>query len=150
MPLIHMMVGIQCSGKSTFARNLSKELNIPIVSSDETRNKYPDVEEKNIWPLIYGECYACLEKGQDFIYDATNVSPYIRNLFRERIKERFQDFEIGTYYFVADPQVCYERCLKRNQDPSERYLPPEVIFEYAKKIVPPGEDEGFVFRKEFK
>lgn len=150
MGTIHMMVGIPASGKSTFSKSLSKELNIPIVSSDEVRNKYPNVQEKDIWPLIYEECASYVKLGQDFIYDATNVTPNVRKRFVDILLSKCDGFQIGTYYIEADPKVCYERCIERNKDKNERYLPPEVIFEYAEKIIKPSDEEGFIFRKEIK
>ena len=46
MAVLHLMVGIQGSGKSTFSKSLSKKLNCKIISSDEVRKMYPNLEEK--------------------------------------------------------------------------------------------------------
>ena len=150
MVIIHMLVGIPASGKSTYAKELASKLNIPIVSSDEMRNLHPDVQEKDIWPLIYNECIRLVENGQDFIYDATNITPKVRTNFKNIIKEHTNDFVIGTYFFDTDPKICYDRAIKRNEMPGERYIPPEVILSYGEKIIAPLEDEGFIFRKVIK
>lgn len=150
MVTIHMLVGIPASGKSTYAKELASKLNIPIVSSDEMRNLHPDVQEKDIWPLIYNECIRLVENGQDFIYDATNITPKVRTNFKNIIKEHTNDFVIGTYFFDTDPKICYDRAIKRNEMPGERYIPPEVILSYGEKIIAPLEDEGFIFRKVIK
>lgn len=150
MATIHMLVGIPASGKSTYAKELARNLNIPIVSSDEMRNLHPDVQEKDIWPLIYNECIRLVENGQDFIYDATNITPKVRTNFKNIIKEHTNDFVIGTYFFDTDPKICYDRAIKRNEMPGERYIPPEVILSYGEKIIAPQDDEGFIFRKVIK
>ncbi|MBP5550918.1 MAG: AAA family ATPase [Bacilli bacterium] len=150
MATIHMLVGIPASGKSTYAKELARNLNIPIVSSDEMRNLHPDVQEKDIWPLIYNECIRLVENGQDFIYDATNITPKVRTNFKNIIKEHTNDFVIGTYFFDTDPKICYDRAIKRNEMPGERYIPPEVILSYGDKVIAPQDDEGFIFRKVIK
>ena len=150
MVTIHMLVGIPASGKTTYAKTLASRLNIPIVSSDEMRNMHPDTKEKDIWPLIYNECIRLVKNGQDFIYDATNITPKVRTNFKNIIKEQTHDFVIGTYYFDVDPKICYDRAVKRNNMPNERYIPPEVILSYGEKIIAPLEDEGFIFRKVIK
>ncbi|MBO7085875.1 MAG: ATP-binding protein [Bacilli bacterium] len=150
MVTIHMLVGIPASGKSTYAKELARNLNIPIVSSDEVRNLHPDMQEKDIWPLVYGQCVLLIKNGQDFIYDATNVTPRVRLNFKNVLKEFVSDFAIGTYFFDTDPKVCYERAIKRNEMPGERYIPPEVILSYGDKVIAPQDDEGFIFRKVIK
>lgn len=150
MVTIHMLVGIPASGKTTYASKLKEEFNIPIVSTDHIRNMNPEAKEDQIWPLVYQECVNYVCSGQDFIFDATNITPNVRNRFKKEILKYSSDFVIGTYYFDVDPLVCYNRAIIRNDMPGERYIPPEVILSYGEKIVPPTEEEGFVFRKVIK
>ena len=150
MTLIHMLVGIPASGKTTFAKGLAKELNIPIVSTDETRNMHPNVSEDKIWPLVYEECGRLVMSNQDFIFDATNVTANVRDRFKEKINEYSKDYEIGAYYFDVDPNVCFNRAIERNKDPKERFIPPEVILSYGQKITMPTIEEGFKFVKVIK
>ena len=42
MNTIHLMVGIQGSGKTTFSKKLSEELGIKIISTDEVRKQNPN------------------------------------------------------------------------------------------------------------
>ena len=150
MVTIHMLVGIPASGKTTYAKKLAQELSIPIVSTDEVRNQNPNTKEDKIWPLVYEECGNLLKSGQDFIFDATNITPHVRDRFKQKMNEYSTDYQIGTYYFDTDPKTCYNRAIKRNQMPTERYIPPEVILSYGEKIIEPQEDEGFIFRKVIK
>lgn len=150
MVTIHMLVGIPASGKTTYAKKLAKELNIPIVSTDEIRNLNPNASEDKIWPLVYEECGRLLVSGQDFIFDATNITPTVRDRFKQKMNNYSTDYQIGTYYFNTDPTVCYNRAIIRNKMPNERYIPPEVILSYGEKVIEPTEEEGFIFRKVIK
>ena len=53
MKTIHLMVGIQGSGKTTLAKKLSSALVAKIVSTDEVRKTFPMIDEKFIWPKVY-------------------------------------------------------------------------------------------------
>ena len=53
MNTIHLMVGIQGSGKSTFSKKLSEQLNIIIASTDEVRKQNKGIDEQLVWPLAY-------------------------------------------------------------------------------------------------
>ena len=147
MVTIHMLVGIPASGKTTYAKKLAGQLNIPILSSDEVRNQNPNASEDQIWPLIYKTSIDYVKKGQDFIYDATNITPKARLRYKEKLLAEVTDFQIGTYFFDVDPKICYNRAIERNKDPNERFIPPEVILSYGQNVIAPKEDEGFIFRK---
>ena len=81
MVTIYMLIGIQGSGKSTYARVKSKELSIPIVSSDNVRDENPDSPEENTFPLVYEKCAEYIKSGTDFIYDATSITKKVRKRF---------------------------------------------------------------------
>ena len=66
-----MLVGIQGSGKTTFANELKKELNCEIVSTDNVRKE--GVPETEVWKVVYQKCADALNNNQDVIYDATNI-----------------------------------------------------------------------------
>lgn len=139
------MIGIQGSGKTTFAKVLSKNLNIPVVSSDVVRNDCPDLPEADIFPEVYRRCAEIAKKDEDFIYDATNITPKVRARLVDTLENTYgiHNLELFAYYFIPDVNLSTERIRKRNMDPSERYIPLEVISEFAEHIVEPTEDEGF-------
>jgi len=147
MNKIHMMIGIQGSGKTTYSRNLSKELNIPIISSDGLRDERPDIDPTKIWPTLYDLCRDTLNKNSDFIFDATNITPFVRHKLWEELESRGIDntkFEVIAYYFIPNLEISKERVIKRNEDPKERFLPVDVISDYLDKMVEPTLDEGFI------
>jgi len=150
MRVVHMMVGIPGSGKSTYVKELADQLKCEVVATDEVRNANPNWDETKIWPEVYRLCGEKLKAGQDIIYDATNITPKVRARFIEEVKKYYNNFNIGTYYFDTPWQECLRRIIIRNENPNERYLPPAVVSSYANNIIIPTTDEGFVFIKTIK
>ena len=147
MNTIHLMVGIQGSGKSTFSKKLSKELNIIIASTDEVRKQNKGIEEQLVWPLAYKMCADELKNGKDVIFDATSITPKVRARLIDNIKELYDSFEVGCYFFDVNPEICKKRVSIRNNIEGELYLPIEVIDSYHERLIKPTLDEGFKFVK---
>ena len=145
MNTIHLMVGIQGSGKSTLSKKISQELNIIIASTDEVRKQNVGIKEELVWPLAYEMCANELKNGKDVIFDATSITPKVRARLINNIKEIFSNFEVGCYFFQVDPEICKNRVSIRNNIAGELYLPIEVIDSYYEKLVKPTLDEGFKF-----
>lgn len=150
MAKVHLMIGIQGSGKSTFSKQLSQENNILIVSTDVVRKNNPNWPEENIWPEVYRLTAETLKSGHDVIFDATNITPKVRNRFIENVLKHFENssidslpFEFVGYFFDTDPNVCFERVKRRNEIEGELYLPPEVVYSYHERLVKPTYDEPF-------
>ena len=143
--MIHMLVGIQGSGKTTFANELKKELHCEIVSTDNVRKE--GVPETEVWKVVYQKCADALNNNLDVIYDATNITPKVRKRLFDEVINRNAKPEVGVYYFDTDVYTCYERVKKRNTMKDELYLPEEVVFSYNSKLIEPTFDEDFVFIK---
>ena len=109
MNTIHLMVGIQGSGKSTFSKKLSDGLSIIIVSTDEVRKQNPNILEVDVWPAAYKMCADELQKGKDVIFDATSITPKVRSRLIDNIKVFNEYFNVGCYFFEVDPAICKER-----------------------------------------
>lgn len=145
--MIHMLSGITGSGKSSYSKKLRKQLNCEVVSTDELRNLHPDWSEDLIWPEVYRLLSDALKNNIDIIYDATNITPKVRNRIVTEIEKRGVKAIIGVYFFDTSWKVCLKRVIKRNEMPGERYLPPEVVESYGKRVIKPTLDEGFEFIK---
>lgn len=146
MATVHMLIGIPGSGKSTYCNNvlIKKYPNAVFIASDIVRNNNPQMKEEEIWPEIYRLCSNALNSGLDIIYDATNITPTVRNRFWGKLAERnVTSYDKVAYYFITDPNKCMERVAIRNTLPNERYLPVEVIKGYGEKIIAPTIEEGF-------
>lgn len=144
MARVHMMVGIPGSGKSTYAKELSQTHGYEIVSTDMIRMLHSDWEESMIWPEVYRLTAEYLKGGCDIIFDATNITPKVRNRFKDEVSKHFNKFEVVAYYFDTSPKICAKRVEKRNKLVNKLYLPVEVVFSYDEKIIESTIDEGFI------
>ena len=68
MSKVYMLIGIQGSGKSTYARVMGKEKNIPTVSSDLIRTEMNIWDETDVFPYVYKRCADYIKNNIDFIY----------------------------------------------------------------------------------
>lgn len=146
MPVVHMMVGIQGSGKTTYAKRMNKEKGIEIVSTDTIRKEMIDFKESNVFPMVYKRCKELILENKDLIFDATSITPSVRKRFIDSLKELGIDrsmYEIYVYYFIPDVELSKERIQRRNEMGIERYMPLEVIEKYNNEIIPPTTEEGF-------
>ena len=146
MATVHMLVGIPGSGKSTYCNNvlIKQYPHAVFIASDIVRNNNPTMKEEEIWPEIYRLCAKALSEGLDIIYDATNITPTVRERFFNKLAEKdVTEYKKIAYYFITDPIKCMERVSIRNTMPNERYLPVEVIKGYGEKIIAPTIEEGF-------
>lgn len=145
--MVHMLVGIQGSGKTTFALQLQKELNCDIASTDYVRKNYKNIDEKNVFSMVYELCAKELKNNKDIIYDATNITPKVRKRFFDEMVNLGVVPLVGAYYFDTDVNECFNRVKFRNTLENELYLPEEVVFSYHQKLIKPTFDEGFKFIK---
>lgn len=143
MAILHLMVGVQGSGKSTYSRKLRDEFGYTIISSDEVRMMHPDWEESKIFPEVYRLCANELKEGNDVVFDATNITPKVRARNINLVREHYRDFEVYAYFINTKKELCKERVIKRNNMEGELYLPIEVIDSYFNNLVPPSLEEGF-------
>lgn len=143
MAVLHLMIGIQGSGKSTYSKKLSKEFNCLIASTDQIRIMYPNLDEKNVFPEVFKLCANELNAGRDVIFDATNITPKVRSRNISSIKNLCNEFSIYAYFINTDVEICKRRVEKRNKLDGEIFIPLEVIESYSQNIVPPSLEENF-------
>lgn len=141
--MIHVLVGVQGSGKSTYAREFAKKENIEVVSTDAVRKAYPGIEEYKVWDIVYEKMAKCLKEGKDCIFDATSITRKVRKRFFDSVGSFGVEVKADCIYLDTNIETCEKRVLKRNDDPNELYLPPEVIFSYHERLEIPTVEEGF-------
>ena len=141
--MIHVIVGIQGSGKSTFAKELAQKENIEIVSTDAIRKKYKDIEEYRVWEMVYKRMAELTKEGKDCIFDATSITRNVRKRFFDNVGSYGVKVEADCYYLDTDLDICERRIQERNLDINELYLPIEVIYSYKERLEVPSIDEGF-------
>lgn len=143
MATVHMMIGIQGSGKTTYAKKLANTYHYAIISTDVVRMLHPEWKEELIWPEVYKLCANYLMDGQDIIFDATNITPKVRRRFIDEVSKYTNEFDLKAYYFRTELAICEERVKVRNTLENELYLPVEVIKSYHDRLVEPTLEEGF-------
>ncbi len=141
--MIHMLVGIQGSGKSSFAKELSEKEKIEIVSTDKIRKSIPNIEEYKVWEIVYNRMAELAKEGKDCIFDATSITKKVRKRFFDNINKYGIEVKADCYYLDTDLEICVKRINERNKDKNELYLPVDVIYSYKERIEIPSVDEGF-------
>ena len=134
MNKLYTMVGIPGSGKSTIANQIP---NAVVISSDAIRKELYGAEEiqgngKQVFDLAYKRIGEELAKGNDVVFDATNLTPKAR-----KAVFRFSAEHIAVYVATG-----LDECLKRNAA-RERKVPENVIYRMRDNFIYPRKTEGF-------
>ena len=124
-PIFYMIMGLPCSGKSTFAQKLAEEYNANIHSSDAIREELigdiNNQEHNNeVFHTLHKRIKDDLRNGRSCIYDACNISYKQRMAFLNELKNIPCEKQC---MLMATP---YEWCVERNTK-RERKVPEYVI-----------------------
>lgn len=121
MAILHLMVGLPCSGKTTLARKLEHKYSALRLTPDEwhTRLFGQDVDEKDhdkrhdlVEALLWDVAARVLTLGVDVILDFGFWARSERDDFRSRAAELGADFKI--HFTEASEELLLERLVKRN------------------------------------
>lgn len=140
-PKFIMMCGLSGSGKSTIAKELAKQHDATVFSSDALREElFHDVnnQERNqeLFVELHKRIKECLKSGKSAIMDATNINYKKRMAFLQELKN------------IPCEKICvlmatpYEKCLNRNYE-RERNVPEHVIERMYRAFDPPYWYEGW-------
>lgn len=151
-PTIIVMVGVPGSGKSVIADILSKEFNLPIVSSDDFIHSKAALEGKNYDEVFekYAEdaqkyvneiISSYQQKGESFILDQTS---YSRKRRLELIRQ-FRNFNPIAIYCPIPTKASPKRnlWLKRLRERREKLVPENIINYVVDNITRPEYNEGW-------
>lgn len=140
-PTLIMLVGLPCSGKSTEAKELAKEYNATIFSSDDLRQElFGDVNEQSRNNELFTELHRrvknCLMSGKSAIYDACNHHYKERMAFLQQLKN------IPCKKCCIVMATPYEECLRRSAI-RDRKVPAYVIERMYRAFDVPHAYEGW-------
>ena len=140
-PTMTMMVGLPASGKSTYAKEIAKENNAIVLSSDAIRwelfgDETDQGHNQKVFQELHKRAKEWLCAGRDVVYDATNISSKRRRAF---LNELTKIDYIKNCVIIATP---YEQCLKNNRDRA-RQVPEWVIERMYRKWQTPHWFEGW-------
>jgi predicted kinase len=150
MPECVMLVGVPCSGKTTFIKTLLSQpycSNAVVLSTDN----YIEEQAKRLG-MTYNEVFQdCIDeatrqleiafieakdKGKDIIWDQTNIS---RKSRRKKLSKLPSFYRRGVIYF----EVSLEEALKRNENRDGKHIPKSVLRRMYYQFEVPIISEGF-------
>lgn len=143
MAKLIMLIGIQGSGKTTYSKELSKEYNAEVVSTDKVRQTYPGIVESEVFPTVYKLCAEKLKEGNNVILDATHITPKVRKRTFDALDQYEVEYKKIAFYLDTPVEECIKRVDIRNKNPEELFIPLEVIESYGKNLIAPTKEEGF-------
>lgn len=148
---VYMLVGIPASGKSTLAKRMNADYNIPVVSRDEIRLQITGT--RKVFQEREGEiskafCSCIINKfcngEKSVIADATHSSIYsrfyfLKNLGKAAIAQNIPEEKIDVIPLVVE--TSYDICFKRNAArPIELAAPEQEMKEYYLKCKYPSKE----------
>lgn len=135
-----VLCGLQCSGKSTKAKQLEKMFNATILSSDKIRELNPNINNDSVFKILYSEMNDLLKSGVDVIIYATNTTIKAR-------KQIFVNLKVSCHkvcYIMNTPyETCLNRLAERNQTDYPFKIEEDVIKKYYYSFEIPFYEEGW-------
>ena len=150
MATLHLMIGLPCSGKTTYARRLAKGNGALVLTpdlwqlrlfGDDVADEAHDVRHSAIEAIMWEMAEHVLKVGGDVILDFGFWARVERDDFRGRAKALGVGFQL--HYMDVLEEELYRRLAVRNQSKSGEVLviPKEEMDKYIAIFQPPAEDE---------
>jgi protein phosphatase len=147
VPTLYVLIGIQGSGKSTWARANAGRLEAVVVASDEIRNELVaaglDATQQGdrVFAILEERLAQHLTAGRNVIADATHA----RRAWRanEVAVARRCAARTVAVWFDLPLAVCLARNARKpgGEHWGDRIIPNAVLYDMAKHFEPPGPDE---------
>lgn len=143
LPLLTILVGIQGSGKSTWAEKQKSENNKVVLSSDKIRQECPNWINDDVFKELYKRANYWLSKNIGVIIDSTAITIKTRRKMLDAIKVPCIK---KVLIFNTPYEECKRRLIQRNTingKASSHYVPLEVQRQYLESFEIPFVEEGF-------
>jgi predicted kinase len=147
MPSVYFMVGVQGSGKSTWAGANANRLNAVVLASDAIRNELEAQgidatnEGDRVFALVEERLGKLLAQGRNVIVDATHARRRWRE--RELAVARAHGAKAIAVWLDAPLALALERNQRKPGGKlwGERVVPAEILLNVARKFEPPEAGE---------
>lgn len=157
MAVLHLMVGLPCSGKTTLARELERkhdalrltpdewhirlfghDFGEDMEESDETKH---DLRHDAVESLMWDVAARVLVLGMDVILDFGCWAKSQRDAFRSKAHELGADFKI--HFTNVSDEALFKRLKYRNAQLPEGtfHIPEDKLKEWMQLFEPPSQDE---------
>jgi len=145
-----MLVGIPCSGKSTYVEKLKKIPyweNAVILSTDAYIEKVAQ-EHNTTYNEIFEDCISeatrqlelafimAKDKGENLIWDQTNLTVKTR---KKKLSKLPSFYARGVIYF----EISLEEALKRNKNREGKFIPESILKRMYHQLEIPTKNEDF-------
>lgn len=142
-----LIAGMPASGKTTFAKYLSKELGIPMVSKDELKEKLYDTigfhsrAEKVALGVGAMECMYYMAESMMRIHKPIILENNFENSSKDGLEQLLHNYKYTpiTVRFQGDIEAIYTRFIARDQSP-ERHRGHVVNTQYPEPTLAVGEE----------
>ena len=126
----YMTIGVPGSGKSTWAKKQDAIIHSSDSIREELLGKYSSIDEVpngEVFSIMLQRTKASLTKGENVVYDATNMSRKDRKYILNRVQD-FGAIRVGVLFLVP-----ISECKRRNES-RERTVPEFVIDKMLKRF----------------
>lgn len=145
-----MLVGIPCSGKSTYVEKLKTIpywSNSVILSTDNYIEKVAQ-EHNTTYNEIFEDCISeatrqlelefimAKDKGKNIIYDQTNLTVKTR---KKKLSKLPSFYARGVIYF----EILLEEALERNKNREGKFIPESILKRMYQQLEVPTLEEDF-------
>jgi len=150
MPTLHLMVGLPCSGKTTYAKQLAISEQALLLTPDVWHLKlygqdfpgpYHDIRHDNIEKIMWDVAKRVLTLGVSVILDFGFWGRNERIDLRQRANALNADFKI--HYMDVTKEELFARLEKRNAQAGDTvwYIPPEFLEQWYDQFEQPTPEE---------
>lgn len=127
---------MQGSGKSTYARQLSKDVGAKLYEIDEFYSGHKLLNHREITELLHTNIQNDLLNGLNVVCDGTYATKFVRKNLLDSIANITC---IKTIIVMGTP---LDECIKRNESRNNK-VPKAVLMKFAEMYQKPTLDEGW-------
>jgi predicted kinase len=148
MPIAYILIGIPCSGKTTWVEKQEFPNDVTYISSDHYIEEHAFVNNTNYKSvfkdyapiaskLMFDEALEAIGQEVDIVWDQTNTTVSTR---RKKLAMLKNYHKIAVVFKQPKPEVLKERLDSRKH---WKEIPDEVINDMIEKFQVPTKSEGF-------